>query len=132
MVVAITGWLLVLLGASLAAGGVWLAAIGGSWAYIVLGAGLVITGVLLSRRRAAALGVYAAVLVATLAWALWEVGLDRWALVPRGALLALLGLWLLTPWIGRFSWRGARGALGIAMLLVIATTVISLFTDPVD
>lgn len=35
------------------------------------------------------------------AWSLWEVGLDRWALVPRGALLAVIGLWLLAPWINR-------------------------------
>jgi quinoprotein glucose dehydrogenase len=85
MLTVVTGWLLVVLGALLGAGGVWLALLGGSWAYIVLGIWLLITGVLLARRRRAGLAVYAAMLVATLIWALWEVGFDRWALIPRGA-----------------------------------------------
>ncbi len=67
-------------------------------------------------------GVYAALLVAMVVWSLWEVGLDRWALISRGALLAIVGLWLLAPWIDRSlgaagtaqaltrsSWRGPRG-----------------------
>ena len=140
-----TGWLLVVLGAGLVAGGVWLAVLGGSWAYIGLGGGLMVTGVLLARRRRAALGVYATLLVATLIWALWEVGLDRWALIPRGAFLAVVGLWLLAPWINRplnsghtadaplqSAWGGARGWLGGAMVLVIATTLISSVRDPLD
>jgi quinoprotein glucose dehydrogenase len=91
------------------------------------------------------LSVYAALLVATLIWAFWEVGLDRWALVPRGAFFAVVGLWLLAPWINRSlntahivdaplrsTWRGPRGWLGGAMVLVIATTLISMFRDPFD
>jgi len=143
----ITGWGLLVLGALLGAGGVWLAILGGSWAYIGLGVGLVITGVLLARRRRAGLGVYAALLVETLIWALWEVGLDRWALIPRGAFFAVVGLWLLAPWTNRplnpaypadapvrSSWtlRGPRGWLAAAMALVLATTLISIFSDPFD
>ncbi|HWG33586.1 MAG TPA: hypothetical protein VN650_05420, partial [Gemmatimonadaceae bacterium] len=72
MLTVITGWVLVVLGAVLGAGGVWLAILGGSWAYIGLGVGLVITGILLARRRRVGLAVYAAMLVATLIWSLWE------------------------------------------------------------
>ncbi len=145
MLSVITGWLLVVLGASLGAGGMWLAFLGGSWAYIGLAIGLVVTGALLARRRRTALGVYAALLVATLIWALWEVGLDRWALVPRGAFFAVAGLWLLTPWINRSlksaatghapvraTWRGPRGWLAGAMVLVIVTALISISRDPFD
>jgi len=141
----VTGWVLALLGAGLGAGGVWLALLGGSWAYIVLGIWLLITGVLLVRRRRAALGAYAGLLIATLIWALWEVGLDRWALIPRGAFLAVVGLWLLCPWINRSlrpahpadapaqtSWRGSRGWLAGAMVLVIVTTLVSMSRDPFD
>ncbi len=36
-------------------------------------------------------------LLATLVWSLWEVGLDAWGLLPRLGLLVAGGLWLLTP-----------------------------------
>jgi quinoprotein glucose dehydrogenase len=148
MLAVVTGWIFALLGLVLAGGGVWLAVLGGSWAYIGLGLGLAATGVLLVRRHRAALGVYAALLAATLVWALWEVGLDRWALIPRGALFAVFGLWLLAPWINRSlhagsdeadeetrahsAWRGPRAWLAGAMVLVVATTVLSVFRDPFD
>jgi quinoprotein glucose dehydrogenase len=138
----VTGFVLGLLGLLLAAGGGWLAALGGSWAYIGLGLGLTVTGVLLLRHRRDALAVYAALLLATLVWALWEVGLDRWALVPRGALFALLGLWLLTPWVdrplgaahrtpaaARSGWRGPRGALAGVMVLLVLTALLSMARD---
>ena len=145
MLIMITGWILAMLGALLAMGGVWLAFVGGSWAYIALGIGLLVSGILLARCRRAALSVYAALLMATLVWALWEVGLDRWALIPRGALFSVIGLWLLTPWINRplnavatekmqsqSSWRGSRGWLGGAMIVVVLVTLISIFRDPFD
>ena len=76
MAATVTGFVLGLLGLLLAAGGGWLAALGGSWACIGLGPGLTVTGVLLLRHRRDALAVYAAQLLATLVWALWEVDLD--------------------------------------------------------
>lgn len=138
---------MLILGLLLCGGGVWLASLGGSWAYLFIGLGLLGTGILLATRRSAALAVYAALLVATLAWALWEVGLDRWALVPRGAFLAVVGLWLLLPWMNRSlhdahrdedrtarhgSWRGPRGILAAAMVLVVGATLASMMNDPFD
>src|SRR5665213_1260240 len=101
MIAIVTGWILFVLGVLLAAGGVWLAALGGSWAYIGLGIGWLLCGALLIARRRAALGVYALLLLCTVIWAVWEAGLDRWALVPRLALFWLVGLWLLTAWVSR-------------------------------
>lgn len=144
MPAVVTGWILAVLGVVLAAGGTWLAVLGGSWACIGMGIGLLISGALLIRRRRSGLAIYALLLIATLVWALWEVGFDRWALIPRGAFLAVVGLWLLTPWVGRrlapapadvqtgTEWRGARGWLAGAMALVIATTVVSILRDPFD
>lgn len=146
MTAIITGSILAILGVLLAGGGAWLIALGGSPAYAVMGVLLAVTGVLLMRRRPAAFAVYAGLLVATLAWSLWEVGLDRWALVPRGALLAVIGLWLLAPWIyrsltlpspvrfgdARSAWRGPRGLLAAAMAAVVVTSVASILTDPFD
>lgn len=144
MLAIVTGWIFIALGALLAAGGIKLAALGGSWAYIFLGGGLLLSGVLLARRSDRALALYAGLLLATLIWALWEVGPDRWALIPRGATLALFGVWLLTPWINRDlvipghsinsssrpGWRGPRGLLGGMMLVLVLTTLLSVLVDP--
>ncbi len=71
-----------LTGAFMLIGGIWLAAIGGSWYYIIGGAVMLITAFLIWRRNSAALIVYALLLLATLAWGVWEVGTDFWALAP--------------------------------------------------
>ena len=101
MAAIVTGWVMLVLGLLLAGGGVRLAMLGGSWSYIVLGLGWLATGALLIGRRRAALWTYAALLAFTLGWAIFEAGLDRWALAPRLALFWLVGLWLLTPWVSR-------------------------------
>lgn len=121
MLLLVLGGLVCLIGAALAAAGLWLAALGGSWYYILAGATLVATGVLLARRRAAALWLYAALLVATMAWALWEVGFDFWALAPRGDVLAVLGAVLALPWVvrrlGATRWPGPAWPLVAALAL---------------
>ncbi|ACM28710.1 glucose/quinate/shikimate family membrane-bound PQQ-dependent dehydrogenase [Rhizobium rhizogenes] len=104
--VLITAVICMLIGLSLAVGGAWLAALGGSWFYFGAGAGLLVTGGLLFARHRAALWTYAAVLIATLVWAVYEVGFDWWPLAARGDILFPLGVWLLTPWIV----RGLRGS----------------------
>ena len=63
--------------------------------------GLALTGCGLMARWRLAPGLYALLLGATLGWALWEVGLDAWRLLPRLGLPALLGLVLLLPWFAR-------------------------------
>lgn len=75
--------LLVLFGIPIAAGGVYLMVLGGSWYYFPAGMGLLITAYFLMRRSEAALWVYLATFAITVAWAFWEAGLDGWAQVPR-------------------------------------------------
>lgn len=94
-----TAIVLALIGLYLLGGGVWLAALGGSWYYLVAGLGFLATAGLLARRRREALWLYALVVAASLAWAVWEAGFDWWRLAPRGDLVALVGLWLLMPWV---------------------------------
>ena len=79
------GLLLVLMGLGVAAAGAWLIALGGSWYYLPAGLALLASGVLLWRRAVAAYWLYALLVLATLAWALWETGLDWWPLAARGA-----------------------------------------------
>jgi quinoprotein glucose dehydrogenase len=141
MFAIITGCFLAIFGALLLAGGISLAVLGGALAYVGLGAGWLISGVLLILRRRAALGVYALLLILTLIWAWFEVGLDRWALLPRYALFSLFGLWLLMPWIDwalrpeahtlrARGWFGARGALAVTVCLALVLGLVSLGHDP--
>jgi Glucose dehydrogenase len=84
------GFVLLAIGLVLAAGGVWLISLGGSWYYAITGVLLVICGVLLCQKRRSGVMLFVAVWLGTLIWAIWEVTLDGWepasdwwALEPR-------------------------------------------------
>ena len=64
-------------------GGIWLIALGGSWYYAIAGLGLLATAVFMAAGALTAVWIYLATYVFTLVWALWEVGFDGWAQVPR-------------------------------------------------
>ena len=117
------GGLLALIGLILAVGGGWLAALGGSWYYLLAGVGLIISGGLLLRRRVAGAWVYVAVFVATVAWALWEVGLAGWPLLPRlfgPTVLLFLVLATAAQMGGRRARRTSAAGLYAAAALVAA------------
>ena len=99
MAITLTALIFFLVGAALGVGGVWLAVLGGSWYYIFAALAFLITAALLFRKRPSSLLVYALLVIGTLGWAIWEIGFDWWQLAPRGGVIMLLGLWLLTPWI---------------------------------
>lgn len=141
MVVA-TGILILLTGLATTVGGVWLLALGGSLYYALAGIALLVTAALLFMRRAEALWVYAALLAVTLIWALVEVGFDWWQLAPRGGVLVILGVLLVTPWVRRdLCWRrsapprwvGGTATLAatLAATLIVAA-VAMLFVSPHD
>lgn len=77
------GGIIVLAGAALLLGGLYLMMLGGSWYYAIAGAGLVYSGWLVFRRELTGVWVYSAVFLFTLLWSLWEVGFSFWPLVPR-------------------------------------------------
>ncbi|WP_109366729.1 membrane-bound PQQ-dependent dehydrogenase, glucose/quinate/shikimate family [Ochrobactrum soli] len=110
-----------LIGVVLVAGGIWLVAVGGSAYYALAGVGLVVTGYLLARRRAAGAWVYALVFAATVVWAFWEAGLNGWALVPRviAPLVLLVLVILATPRLMPFrhGWRTSVSAAVVAVLV---------------
>ena len=76
-------------------GGAMLAAAGGSIYYLFAGIAMCVSAFLLWRGHPFATWVYVSLLLATLAWAIWEVGYDGWGLTVRLATLAVLGLPLL-------------------------------------
>src|SRR3954464_13072142 len=132
---AITVVVVAIMGLGLLAGGAWLAALGGSVYYLIAGIMLLLTSWLLARRRAEALWIYATLLAGTMAWAIWEAGLDFWSLAPRGDVLAPLGLWLLLPFIAsRLAprLRAARSALGLVLIAAAVIVGMSLTRDRHD
>lgn len=129
--------LFVLSGLAVAIGGVWLAALGGSFGYIILALALLATGILVWMGRPVSLWLYALTLVGALIWALAEVGLDWWALAPRGDVLAVLGILLALPWAVRGlaptpARRGGWLSLVGALALTVIVAVIALFSNPHD
>ncbi|MGR9476226.1 glucose/quinate/shikimate family membrane-bound PQQ-dependent dehydrogenase [Rhizobium leguminosarum] len=141
MAIVITSIFFIIIGLALGGGGLWLVTLGGSVFYLFAGLMFVITAGLLLMRKAVALWVYAVLVVAALAWAIWEVGFDWWQLGPRGGMIILLGLWLLTPWIRRpLGLRSPTGItyaanpwpLAVPVILAILVALYSMTTDPHD
>ena len=135
-----TSILFALIGLVLGGAGLWLVLLGGSFYYLLAGLAFLLTAFLLARRSEAALWLYAAFILAAIGWAVWEVGFDWWQLGPRGGVIVLLGIWLLTPWIRR-PLRAARtedasgiSHWGLAASIVIAAGVAaySMSQDPLE
>jgi quinoprotein glucose dehydrogenase len=124
---------LVLSGLYLVIGGGWLIAVGGSPYYIAAGIVTLVIAWLIARRSAAALWLYALLLLGTLVWAVSEAGFDFWALAPRLDVLVIVGVWLLLPFTYRIFMTPARsGAMALALTLVLSgiALVYAAFNDP--
>jgi len=131
---AIGGGLVALVGLPLLVGGGWLIFRGGSPYYMLAGAAVLATGVMLVRRHPFAGLVYASVLAVTLAWGVWEAGFEFWPLLPRLFAPAVLGLFVLLviPTAPKGQWRDRAGmavaALAVLMLGVVGLAVPATFT----
>ena len=117
--------LLVLVGIALGAGGAALARYGGSPYYLLTGIAVLASGVLVWRRDPRSIPLYAAMLVWTTAWAVWEVGFEPWQLLPRLLAPFVLGLALLLPALRRagprrpavaWGWPTFAGALILSLV----------------
>ncbi|MBI1402589.1 MAG: membrane-bound PQQ-dependent dehydrogenase, glucose/quinate/shikimate family [Porphyrobacter sp.] len=120
--------LLVLIGAVLAAGGAWLASLGGSAYYVITGIAMIASGVLLWRGNMIGAWLYVAIFVGTLIWALAEVGTDGWALVPRlfAPLLLLIAVLLVMPTLTRAAHRWGW-SIGASLSVVALAAVFAVF-----
>jgi quinate dehydrogenase (quinone) len=126
-------WLMVLLGVlvalaglGLAGGGVMLIARGGSWYYLLMGLGLLVSGIQIARGAPSGAVVYTLAFALTVVWAFWEAGLDFWALHARiftflCAFVAIIALHPLTlKRAGRKPMAGAwLGVAGVALIVVL-------------
>ncbi|HZM93605.1 MAG TPA: membrane-bound PQQ-dependent dehydrogenase, glucose/quinate/shikimate family [Vicinamibacterales bacterium] len=137
--------LLAVVGLVLIVGGTRLLMLGGSLYYLIAGLMCVLSGALLWRGRSLGSLVYGGMLLGTISWAVWEVGFDAWALMPRVAVPMVIGLWFLTPWLNRgldarrpspdtFFTRhpAATGALALMIAVGIGALLHAATTPPVD
>ncbi|WP_051417787.1 membrane-bound PQQ-dependent dehydrogenase, glucose/quinate/shikimate family [Roseomonas gilardii] len=127
------GVALILAGLFLGGGGAYLIRLGGSWYFALAGLALLASGLLVAMRRPAGAWIFGLVVLASIPWALWEAGLDFWALVSRlfalgvGGVLVALTYPLLLRAQGRSGGRSAFAVAGVLAIAVVATAV-SAFT----
>ena len=118
------GALFALLGIVLVIGGVQLAALGGSWYYLLAGLALVASGILIGTRKALGVWLYVGLFALTLIWSAFEAGGNFWAWVPRFIcplillMISLALLPLLRP--TDFGWKKA----GISMAAVLVASLV--------
>ncbi len=116
------GIVLLIIGLYFLIGGIYLVTLGGSWYYLLIGIGLILTGIALMLTRGVALWLYALVLLGTLIWAVVGGGFERFALAPRLWIPTAVGIYLLMPWmVRRLDNRAGAFALG---LVVVASIVV--------
>ena len=73
--------MLALIGAALAIAGTWLAGLGGSVYYLIVGLAYLAAATLLFAGKLAGVWIVVAVAVLSSAWAWWETGSDFWVLI---------------------------------------------------
>lgn len=109
VLVILLGGLLAVTGLLLLLGGGYLVVLGGSAYYALAGIAMLVSGILVGRGRAAGAVIFAVVFLGTVAWAIWEVGLQFWPLVPRIAPMLVMAfvMFLLLP---RLTGGRSRGS----------------------
>src|SRR6266404_5209370 len=133
-VTIVFGSLFILFGAALFLGGATLVRLGGSSYYVIVGVGLIASGIQLLRQRASGVWLYALVVSGTLIWSLAESGLSMWGLLPRLATFVGLGaafaaaLALTRPQLAGTGLRWARplvvaAPVAVALLFLAATAI---------
>ncbi|APV34518.1 glucose/quinate/shikimate family membrane-bound PQQ-dependent dehydrogenase [Acinetobacter soli] len=120
------------IGLFLLVGGIWLTVLGGSIYYVIAGLALLVFAWLLRKRSTASYWLYAALMLGTTLWGVWEAGTDFWALAPRLDILGVLGLWILIPAISRGMDNAKSGKIALSSTLAIAIVVMvyAIFNDP--
>lgn len=126
--------IIALLGLLLVIGGVWAVSENGPFYYLITGVGFLLTALLLFKKNPAGLALYAIIVLGTLIWALYTVGLDVWGLLPRLDIVLITGVILLLPFVVRplAASRAATLPLFGTIALGVLALIISAFMDPHD
>jgi len=131
------GAVVAVLGLILACGGAYLAILGGSLYYVVVGVMLLAAGYLMIKRRIGGFYVYVGAFVFTALWTFWEVGLSGWPLIPRLVgpfillVLAALVVPSLDPVVGRrMRMVGLAGAAVFAAAVAVLVPIFNQLPEP--
>lgn len=112
---------LLIIGLLLLMGGIQLLTLHGSPYYVLCGAALCASALLLWRRRGEGVLLLVLLVCATASWAVWEVGFSGWTLWPRiGLLIALAAVILCPPLWHALIWRRYRSRSTLLILLCIS------------
>lgn len=95
--------------------GAYLVALGGSPYYLIAGLAVGLSAFWAWHGDERSLIAYAALLIGTLLWAVWESGVNAWALQARMAAPLVLGFWVLWPWLARIP-RANLGLVAVAAI----------------
>lgn len=102
--------------------GGYLASLGGSWYFLLAGLGMIVSAVLVAKKRLLGAWLFAAIMVLSVIWALADAGLNFWPQISRLFALAVLSLVvaLVYPTLRKHNGlRAGRGGYGLAGLLAI-------------
>jgi len=120
VLVRLLGIVIALIGLTLTIGGGQLIMLGGSAYYLIVGLLMIVSGGLLALLRPFGAWLYVAIFIGTVVWAVWEVGLNGWALVPRvvAPLVLLIAVVLSFPALKREGGGGKLVLGGLAAIVV--------------
>ena len=136
--VRITAILIGLIAIPMAIMGGQLAFMGGTLYYLAAGVLMALSAIELWRQRPSGFYLFAAAVLLTLAWAVYEAGNDFWLVGSRIWVVGFVGLWLCTPMVRRGLWGDDMPKLlslrmaqftAAATIAVTTAMIFSLFED---
>ncbi len=114
-------FILALTGLLLGGGGLYLLSLGGSPYYLIAGLACLVSAYLYQTGQRGGLGLFLLVTIGTIIWAIWEVGLDFWLLVPRVLGPVILSVAFILHDIARHQGtRSARTPIALAIMAGLA------------
>lgn len=102
------GGLMALIGLAIGIGGAYLVSLGGSWYFLLMGIVMLVSAVLIFRKKTSGLVLYALAFICTIFWAISDAGMDFWPLFSRLFTFAVLAF------LAAIAWPILRTANGVA------------------
>ncbi|MCT4703981.1 glucose/quinate/shikimate family membrane-bound PQQ-dependent dehydrogenase [Enterobacteriaceae bacterium H20N1] len=124
----VLGGLMALIGLAIGIGGAYLVSLGGSWYFLLMGIVMLISAVLILRKKVSGLALYALAFICSIFWAISDAGMDFWPLFSRLFTFAVLAFLAAIAWpILRAANTSApvkkAPAYGIAAILAVCMLV---------